>query len=233
MNTVLSNDMRELLIHDMRTPLATISAYARLLQRYAAGHDPDAQHFVSGLQYIEDAAVRFAVLLDELGELPQDAASANEEPQTERVDLVELAQRVSAESNPVGRRRVTVFPSISLLVGGWNRRALEHLVANLLENALKYSLEEQDVLVAVRREDNWAVLEVIDQGLGIPPAEQARVFDRGYRATNVSGRVCGTGLGLTGARHIVENHGGTITVQSELGTGTTVSVRLPIEREGP
>ena len=176
--------------------------------------------------------MRVGVLLDELAQLPQAAEFADGQPQTDRFDLVELVERVSAQMAPVGRQRVTVFRSIPMLIGDWNRRAVEHLVANLLENALKYSLEEQDVLVRVHRDGNWAIFEVIDQGLGIPPAEQAHVFERGYRASNVSGRIRGTGLGLAGARHIVESHGGTITLRSELGKGTTVTVRMPIGPAG-
>lgn len=72
--------------------------------------------------------------------------------------------------------------------------------------------------------------------MGIPPAELARVFERGYRATNVVGSWPGTGLGLSGAGWIAAEHGGAITLASELGVGTTVIVRLPLglpERRGP
>jgi signal transduction histidine kinase len=100
MSTVTSNGMRELLIHDMRTPLATITGYAQLPE-------------------------------------------GDDEPQTERLDLVDLVRRVSADTNTVGRPRVVVLPSVPELVGEWNARAIEHLVANLLGNGLKYSLEEQ------------------------------------------------------------------------------------------
>jgi signal transduction histidine kinase len=154
------------------------------------------------------------------------------EPRTEGVELADLVRRVSAEADAISRRRVVVLPSIPELIGEWNRRAIEHMVANLLENALKYSLDEQNVLVTVGCDGDYAVLEVIDDGIGIPPAEQGHVFERGYRASNVTARVRGTGLGLAGARQIAENHGGTITLRSELGAGTTLTVRLPRSRQG-
>jgi signal transduction histidine kinase len=228
MSAVTSNDMCELLIHDMRTPLATISGYVQLLQRRAATQSSDVHQLVGALEHIERAATRLRTLLDELAQLPDGSG----EPRTEGVDLVDLVRRVSAEADAISRRRVVVLPSIPELIGEWNRRAIEHMVANLLENALKYSLDEQNVLVTVGCDGDYAVLEVIDDGIGIPPAEQGHVFERGYRASNVTARVRGTGLGLAGARQIAENHGGTITLRSELGAGTTLTVRLPRSRQG-
>ncbi len=73
-----------------------------------------------------------------------------------------------------------------------------------------------------------AVLAVQDQGIGIPAADLPHVFERFYRARNVSGRTPGTGLGLAGARQIVEQHGGTIAVESREGAGSTVTIRLPL-----
>ena len=182
---------------------------------------------MNALEHIERAAVRVQTLLDELAQLPE----GDDEPRTEKLDLVDLVRRVSAETNTIGRPRVVVLPSVPELIGEWNARAIEHLVANLLGNALKYSLEEQGVLVTVSCDGDCAVLEVVDDGIGIPTAEQALVFERGYRASNVSARVRGTGVGLAGARYIAEKHGGTITLRSEVGAGTTVTVRLPTSRQ--
>ena len=78
-----------------------------------------------------------------------------------------------------------------------------------------------------RDEQEWAVLVVQDNGIGIPPAELDRVFEPYYRASNTAGTVSGSGIGLAGTRHIVEQHGGEITVESEVGD-TTFTVRLPL-----
>jgi hypothetical protein len=76
--------------------------------------------------------------------------------------------------------------------------------------------------------NNWAAISVADRGLGIPAAELTRVFEPGYRATNVSRGSRGSGLGLSGVRQIVARLGGSISLQSRMGLGTTVTVRLPL-----
>jgi signal transduction histidine kinase len=101
-----------------------------------------------------------------------------------------------------------------------------------VENAIKYSPAGGDVVVRVSRvedgDGSWAALDVADQGIGIPEADLGRVFERFHRGSNVVGRVLGTGIGLAGVRDIVEQQGGSAEVESQEGTGTTVSVRLPL-----
>jgi signal transduction histidine kinase len=75
----------------------------------------------------------------------------------------------------------------------------------------------------------WALLTVADQGLGIPAEDLTRIFERFQRGSNVSGRITGTGIGLASARHSVESHGGAISVASEVGNGSTFTVRLPVD----
>ncbi len=85
------------------------------------------------------------------------------------------------------------------------------------------------VVVTVQRADAWAIVNVADGCVGIPAAELPRIFERGYRASNVVGPFHGTGLGLAGVHHVVTEHGGTIVVESEIEIGTTATVRLPLE----
>jgi signal transduction histidine kinase len=105
-------------------------------------------------------------------------------------------------------------------------------VSNLLSNAVKYGVHGGEIGISVgqeRREgQDWALLAVRNHGLGIPAAELDRVFDVYYRGTNVSETISGTGVGLAGARHIVEQHGGAISADSVLGETTTFTVRLPL-----
>ncbi len=111
---------------------------------------------------------------------------------------------------------------------------MERIVSNLISNALKYSPRGGEITVRVSKErrggDDWAVFTVRDHGIGIPPPELDRVFEPYYRASNTAGAVSGSGIGLAGTRHIVQQHGGEIAVESEVGD-TTFTVRLPMNLE--
>jgi two-component system phosphate regulon sensor histidine kinase PhoR len=107
------------------------------------------------------------------------------------------------------------------------------MLANLIDNALKYNRHDRPAVVGIEPVDGWAVVSVADRGVGIPAAQMPRVFERGYRATNVTKRFSGSGLGLAGAHLIVAELGGTISLVSQIGIGTTVTVRLPLEVPRP
>jgi len=109
---------------------------------------------------------------------------------------------------------------------------IERVLANLLSNAVKYSPPGSEVTVSLERADtpggSYACLSVRDYGMGIPVADLARIFERFQRASNVAGRIRGTGLGLWGARRLVEQHGGTLTAQTEEGVGSVFTMQLPL-----
>ena len=116
------------------------------------------------------------------------------------------------------------------LVGEWDARRLERVFGNLLSNAIKYSPDDTAVTLTIAPQGtDWARVEVQDDGRGIPARDLPHIFDRFHRASNV-GRVRGTGLGLAGARQIVEQHGGSITITSTENVGTRVVVQLPLRR---
>jgi signal transduction histidine kinase len=104
---------------------------------------------------------------------------------------------------------------------------VERVVANLLANAIKYSPAGGDVVVSVDVDAESAILTVRDEGLGIPATDIPHIFERFHRGSNVE-RISGTGIGLASAKDIVELHGGTISVTSVEGQGTTVAVQLPL-----
>ncbi len=104
---------------------------------------------------------------------------------------------------------------------------MTQLIENLIENGVKYSPAGGEVRVHVWRENGHANLTVSEDGIGIPPADLPKLFEPFYRASNAVGQKPGTGLGLAGARHIVEQHGGRIEVESTEGVGSTFRVRLP------
>lgn len=225
-----SVELHDLVLHDVRTPLSTISGYAQLLRRRAERGEPDLPDLTAGLRQIEAAAKRVEYLLLELADVVP-SRSQTRPLRRARVDLVALSRRVTTQHYDLanGHKRTRFLPSVSELVGFWDERQLEHLIVNLVHNALKYSADDRSVVVTVRRDGESAVLDVADQGVGIPPAELHRIFERGYRCTNVIGSSPGTGIGLAGAAWIASEHGGAITLESVLGKGTTVKVCLPLD----
>jgi two-component system phosphate regulon sensor histidine kinase PhoR len=104
-------------------------------------------------------------------------------------------------------------------------------VANLLDNAVKYSNDERSIEVTLGRTNGEAVISVTDHGIGIPRDEQERIFERFHRvSTGLVHDVKGSGLGLSLVRHIAEAHGGSVTVESEVGKGSTFTIHLPLTR---
>jgi signal transduction histidine kinase len=147
-------------------------------------------------------------------------------------DLAALAETVAEETQrSTTRHTIRVVADATALVGHWDEHWLRRVLANLLNNAVKYSPAGGEVVVRVGREDDvagaWATLAVSDQGVGIPAADRPHLFERFHRGRNTS-RIRGTGIGLTGARQIAEQHGGEIAVASVEGEGSTFTVRLPL-----
>jgi signal transduction histidine kinase len=151
----------------------------------------------------------------------------------EKIDLVQLVQRVVADHQQAATSHpIRVRTTLAALHGCWDAARLERVLGNLLSNAVKYSPEGSEIEVDLEREEAeeepLAVVSVRDQGVGIPAHDLPHVFDRFYRASNVIGRIAGTGIGLAGAMQLVEAHGGTIRVESAPGEGSTFFVRLPL-----
>jgi signal transduction histidine kinase len=113
-------------------------------------------------------------------------------------------------------------------------RDLSLMVRNLIDNAVRYTGDGGSVDVSVRAEPGIVVVRVADTGIGIPQRELPRIFERFYRVDRARSRETGgTGLGLSIVRHVTENHGGDVTVESELGQGTIFEVRLPTAPAAP
>ncbi|MGD9890704.1 MAG: ATP-binding protein [Dehalococcoidia bacterium] len=225
--------------HDLRTPLTSIRGLAQLLARQLARLEPpQGPRLREQAAAIDRAAGTMTAMVEELLDLTRLEAGQPLELRQEPVDLVALAH-VSVElqqpSTPL--HDLQVVAAVPTLVGMWDRGRLERVLANLLSNAVKYSPEGGPVAVAVQRlhglAEPWAELTVTDRGIGIPRADLPFIFERFRRGANVTGRVGGAGLGLAGARHIVELHGGTITAMSAEGAGTTITVRLPLRGSAP
>jgi signal transduction histidine kinase/DNA-binding response OmpR family regulator len=220
--------------HDLKNPLGAIKGQAQLLQRRVKREHPSAtERLVKGLTTIDSLATKMTAQIDELLDLASLQAGQQLELNRQPTDLVALAQRVAEECQQITEQvELRVDVMVPELVGNWDQVRLARVLSNLFENAIKYSPHQTTVTVVVKEEERagntWAILEVRDQGIGIPESELTRIFERFYRASNAAGQRKGTGLGLASSHQIVEQHGGTITVHSRIGEGSTFTVYLPI-----
>jgi PAS domain S-box-containing protein len=221
--------------HDLRTPLTTIKGQAQLLARgLARGRPQDTERMIEGMNRIDAAASRMMMLIGQLLDLARLQTGRPLELNREPFDLVSLVRRCAEDHQRASRRhRIKVEADVPAIVGEWDPVHLERVVANLISNAIKYSPEGGTVTVSMSMSGvsdgaPQAVLRVQDEGIGIPAADLPRIFERFHRGANVVGRIAGTGIGLAGVRHIIEQHGGTITAESVVNEGATFTVRLPL-----
>lgn len=198
-----------------------------LASGYAGELPPTAVDYVRA---VLDSVARLGVLIDNVLDLTQSDTGSLLLAE-DQVDLREMCQEAAEEARASGKGKPIEFaveldPSLGSLTG--DRRRLGQALGNILENAFSYTAAGGRVLLHGVGDDAAAEITVSDNGAGIAPADQARVFDRFYRAMVAGeGRGEALGLGLPLARQFVEAHGGTVELQSELGVGTTVTIRLP------
>jgi signal transduction histidine kinase len=150
-------------------------------------------------------------------------------PTMQPVRLDDVAARVVEELAPSAERkgRVLSLSKASALVMG-DEAQLERALINLVDNAIKYSGTGGRIEVAVAEEGAYATVRVTDDGPGIAPSDQPRIFERFYRVDRSRAReMGGTGLGLSIVKHIAQAHGGSVELSSALGSGSTFTLRLP------
>ncbi len=212
--------------HELRTPLTSLKTLFQINQRrMRRGEFIDARHMA--LQ--ERALVRMERLINDLLDAVR-ADTRQLEVDCTPTDLVPLCEQVAQDQMLASRRTITLDlapgPVIVLIDSG----RMVQVIGNLLSNALKYSPSNTMVSLCLARDGTDVLVQVIDSGAGIAPSALPHIFDRFYRAPDTQvqhGSSVGLGVGLYLARHLVERQGGTLTVQSTLGVGTTFTVRLP------
>jgi signal transduction histidine kinase len=226
----LREQLLEVVAHDLRNPVTAIKANADLLARQASAGRLETPRLVDRLNSISTTAVRMSAQIGELLDATRLRAGQPLVLDRQPTDLVALVRRVAAQvQQTTTQHTIRVAAAVPHLVGEWDASRLERVFGNLLGNAVKYTPQGGEIRLEVDRSGQAeACAAVIDQGIGIPEAEQANIFERYRRASNVLGRFPGEGIGLAGVRQVVEQHGGTISVISRQGEGSTFSVRLPL-----
>jgi two-component system sensor histidine kinase TctE len=211
--------------HQLRTPLALLSTQAAYARREAGAGARD-----EALSALQESTKRIARLAGQLLTLSR-AEPGSRRPREDRIDLGEAARDVLANLAPVAIGRsidlgLEADKPVPVIGDG---TMLTEMIANLVDNALRYGREGGSITVAISATKDEAVLTVADDGPGIPPGEREHVLERFYRVAGSTEE--GSGLGLAIVREVAENAAGRVTLSDTPGGGLTVEIRLPLVRD--
>jgi len=214
--------------HELRTPLSIVSGYLQSLQRRGDNLTLPQRE---ALACATSEADRTIQLLQDLLTLAR-IDNGQMQFQTEELGLKAFVQEVIHLAEQYHDRAIRYEGTRDSVRVRVDSNRLKQVLLNLIDNAVKYSEAEQPVILSLRKQQNTAILAVRDQGIGIPPAQQTRIFERFYRVDDARSRSTGgTGLGLSIVKTLVEGMDGKITLSSQLGMGTTFTIALPLQRE--
>lgn len=212
--------------HELKTPVAGIQALAETIEQ-AIDDDPDAAKRFTRKLLIESE--RLSRLIQDLLDLSRLEDPAHFSDMT--VDIAAVTEKETEGLRQLAEERavsLNVDVADDVFVRG-DEQQIGLLARNLIDNAVRYTPTQGTVNVLVSRDGPDAVLQVADTGAGIPLNAQSRVFERFFRVDDDRSRTSGgTGLGLSIVKHVTEMHGGHVSLRSELGEGSTFTVRLPL-----
>lgn len=210
--------------HELKTPLAAIRGFSQYLFE-GENNDEDLKKVYYHLMNESD---RLTKLINELLMLSR-FDKATQELNTERTDLSELTRGVAEEQRPKAEKKEITLETIIKrdIFVNVNKVLMSHAIANVIDNAIKYSKPESRITLETLVDENNAVIKVRDYGIGIAKSDIDKVMERFYRAPNTLG-ASGTGLGLSICKEILEKFNGHLAIDSEIGAGTTVSLLIPL-----
>jgi signal transduction histidine kinase len=225
---ILRDEFLSIAAHELRTPLTAMELAVRMLRKAAQRGAVGERSLEEALEATQRQTARLEKLVESLLDVSR-IQSGKLHVELQPLELGAVVREMVAQLEDVAQQAGSLV-SVSApesVMGRWDRSLLEQVVANLLENAVKYGAG-RPITLRVGRERGHAVLEVSDQGIGIPPTEQERIFGRFERAVSAA-HYGGLGLGLFIVRRAVERLGGQVRVRSEPGQGSTFTVSLPLE----
>jgi signal transduction histidine kinase len=224
----MKSDFISMVSHELRTPLFSIQGFIRLI---LDDQVPDDKTRTDFLTIVEEQAGHLASMVDDLLSLSRlEAGLIDLELETVQVDQVARQTILKLRSLAQNKRialKVRVEDDVPPLMA--DRRWLDHVMINLVGNAIKFTPEEGHVWILIKRRSSDVVVQVIDSGVGIPQEAQKKLFSKFYQVDGSATRkASGSGLGLYIARQLVEAHGGAIWVESQVGKGSVFSFSLPL-----
>jgi two-component system sensor histidine kinase SenX3 len=221
----IRNDFVANVSHELKTPVGAISLLAEALES-SADDEQAVRRFAKRMQ---KESARLAALVQDIIELSRlQGASVSQGGSAVDINAV-IAEAVDRSQLPAESKKIQIVVGehVDATVFG-DRDLLVTALRNLIDNAIRYSPENTKVGVGVRSKDGLIAVSVTDQGEGMTPEDQERVFERFYRVDAARSRhTGGTGLGLSIVKHVASNHGGEVTLWSRPGQGSTFTLRLP------
>ena len=215
--------------HELKTPLTSIKGFTDMLASGMVASPEDQKRFITMIGVEVDRLIDLINDILKLSELESVTIPQSEE----RSDVLTIARDTAAFLTPTAKAaEVTLSVDGGPATVAVPQGRLKELLLNLVGNGIKYNEPGGTVHTAVSVRDGQAVIAVSDTGIGIPPEAQSRVFERFYRVDKGRARKNGgTGLGLAIVKHIVQLYGGTVTLESAVGKGSTFTVTLPLAKD--
>ncbi len=214
--------------HDLRSPLTSVIGYTELVER-AGDLNENQRDF---LNRIQDSVQHITSLINDLLDLGSVEAGFDTRREYVQLDAI-LRYTLDMLQGQVKSRRLKVHTDIAPALPPFraNPIRLRQLLDNVVGNAIKYSFNGGEVFISIRSEGNQIILNVRDNGPGIPVEDQAHIFDKFYRGRNITDSITGSGLGLAIVKSIVDTHQGRIWVESAEGKGSSFYIVLPTHSE--
>lgn len=217
--------------HELKTPLTAIRMFAETLR---FGRTKDQKAHTEYLETIVNESQRLTRLLNnvlDFSKIEKGKRIYHPEPAS-LYEVVKSAARTMEYPLKQQGFQLDISMEEGLPLAQVDRDAMEQALLNLLHNAVKYSGDSKKIGLHLKKKNTHALIQVADQGIGIPPQEKEKIFEKFYRAASPQNeRIAGTGLGLALVSHIVEAHGGRLELESEPGKGSTFSIYIPLEKK--
>jgi signal transduction histidine kinase/DNA-binding response OmpR family regulator len=218
--------------HELRTPLNAIIGFSDLMRR-EPGADGTVQVPSEWVEHINSSGRHLLELINDMLDLAK-VEAGRMELRIERVELGGVVSGAVSALRPLMlRKQLDLTQDVAAVAVRADRTRLRQILDNLLSNAIKFTPDGGHITIAAQRAQTEIVISVTDTGVGISAEDQTRVFDEFQQVGDPAARAAGTGLGLALVRRLVEAHGGAIEVESELGRGSSFTVRLPSAGPAP
>lgn len=223
----IKNDFISSVSHELRTPLTSIKGWAITLK---SGDDIDKELLMDGLGIIEAESDRLTLMVEELLDFSR-FTSGRIRLEKEQFDIKDTLEIIGRQLTPRAESlkidfKVHIDENIHLMIGDKNR--IKQVLINILDNAFKFTEEGGEVSLNAYKDGESILIEIEDNGIGIPDVDLPNVKEKFYKGKNSKSH---SGIGLSIADEIVNLHGGTFDIDSELGKGTKATIKLPLEEE--